>query len=533
VRPLPASPEPDRSFELARAPADAELPPDERTEPIPTSPFPPGPGGDLAKLFEDSAGELTPEPAPVDLSAPLAPPRRSPPAEDLAALAGFTPAWGVAGPSHALSIDGKLSTHVSSLATVPEPETPPPPAPLFGGAGTVLDDLPSLDPAGLPAHGELELDAGTDTGGWSGAPPGLGGAPLELDPELPSMELDPRPPPEPAPAPAPAPALDLAWSIPAGPAAPAAAPAPVAASSAPMSFGWDDPFSEPSPPPRAAPPPAPAPEPLAIAPRAPAPNAVILDEAPRSFVGKADHDVFDMRPGPRSSDASLGTSEGSGELLPDIPETPEPAPALALPTTSGPMPSIISKPPGRIRLGLQDSVAPGTARQVSAVLLNVGLAALLLLVTVGVVSSWATVGRVDGSALSPRRLLQALRPGSGVTPVDVSPGTYETRSGRSLLYVRGRVLNRGAPSARVRVRAEVWDGAQAVKSGETLAGAIATPEELWRAATPADVEALRARLLGAAKPVPDGQGADFLVLLDEAPRDLSGLRLKVTATVDR
>jgi hypothetical protein len=154
-------------------------------------------------------------------------------------------------------------------------------------------------------------------------------------------------------------------------------------------------------------------------------------------------------------------------------------------------------------------------------------------VVVGLVSSWATAGRVDGSALSPRRLLQALQAGVGVMPVEVTPGTYETRSGRSLLYVRGRVQNRGAPSSRVRVRAEVWDGAQAVKSGETLAGSIATPEELWRAVSPADVEALRARLVGAAKPVADGQVADFLVLLDDAPRDLSGLRLKVTATVER
>ena len=169
----------------------------------------------------------------------------------------------------------------------------------------------------------------------------------------------------------------------------------------------------------------------------------------------------------------------------------------------------------------------------SAAILNVGLAALLLLVVVGVVSSWATAGRVDGAALSPRRLLQALRPGIGVSPVEVTPGTYETRSGRWLLYVRGRVLNRGAPPGRVRVRAEVWDGAQAVKTGETLAGAIATPEELWRAATPADVEALRSRLLAAATPVRDGQEADFLVVLDEAPWDLSGLRLKVTASVDR
>jgi UDP-3-O-acyl-N-acetylglucosamine deacetylase len=72
-----------------------------------------------------------------------------------------------------------------------------------------------------------------------------------------------------------------------------------------------------------------------------------------------------------------------------------------------------------------------------------------------------------------------------------------------------------------------------VKAGETLAGAIATPEQLWRAATPADVEALRASLLAAAKPVSDGQGADFLVLLDDAPRDLAGLRLQITASIER
>ncbi|HEY1907560.1 MAG TPA: zinc-ribbon domain-containing protein [Myxococcaceae bacterium] len=530
VRPLPPSPEPDPSLEVARAPPYAELDAEGSGAPVPPPPFPAGPGGNLSHLFEATPGELTPEPAAVDLSAPLALPRRSLPPEDLAALAGFTPAWGVAGPSHALSVDGKISTHVSSLAAVPEKEPSAPPEPIFGGAGTVLDDLPSLDRAGLPAHGELELDTGTDTAGWSGQPPGLGGAQLELEPELPSMELDRRLPPEPEPVPAPAP--DLAWSFPAGPAAPvAAAPAPVPAPApapAPASLGWDDPFSEPSPPSRPPPAPPPVPEPLALAPRAPAPNAVILDEAPQPVTGSPDHAFFEMPSGPRPS---LGVPEVYGGLLPDIPETPEPAAASLLPTTSGPMPTI-SKPPSRIRLGLQDSERPGTARQVSAVILNVGLAALLLLVVVGMVSSWATVGRVEGAALSPRRLLQALRPGSGVAPVDVSPGTYETRSGRSLLYVRGRVLNRGAPSARVRVRAEVWDGAQAVKSGETLAGAIATPEELWRAATPADVEALRARLLGAAKPVPDGQGADFLVLLDEAPRDLSGLRLKVTATVD-
>ncbi|HVP59412.1 MAG TPA: hypothetical protein VMT11_02520, partial [Myxococcaceae bacterium] len=326
------------------------------------------------------------------------------------------------------------------------------------------------------------------------------------------------------PPPEPAPSSGLGWSLPTAPAP--SAPPPAAA---PPGLGWDDPFGEPLPPP----PPRPATsEPAGPAPRTTASStSVVLDEAPPPGPGSPDHGFFEM-PAADASLAPPAPPEPSGALLPDIPEAEEARSVAPVPATSGPMPAI-SKPPGRARLGLQERELPGTARRVSAVILNVGLAALLLLVVLGLASSWATVGRVDGSALSPRRLLQALRPGSGVTPVEVTPGTYETRSGRSLLYVRGRVLNRGAPSARVRVRAEVWDGAQAVKTGETLAGAIATPEELWRAASPADVEALRTRLLGAATPVADGQQADFLVLLDEAPRDLSGLRLRVTASVDR
>jgi hypothetical protein len=440
-------------------------------------------------------------------------------------MSGFTPAWGLAAPSRALSVEGIVSQHTSSLDPAVEPAAPPPP-PQVGGEGTVLDDLPSLEPGGLPARDEIELQArasAPDWGGIGGAD--LGGNQIELEPELPSMELDRRPPPEPVPAPPP----DPPWSHDAVPVPPSPAPAaelawsPPAAASPEAGLGWDDPFSEPYPPAR--PPPAPVPMELATTPRSTAPNAVVLDEAPPLAPRTPDHGFFDM-PGSASPPAP------EASLLPDIPETAEPPPAPVLATVSGPL-SRITRPPGRVRLGLQERELPGAARQVSAVVLNVGLAALLLLVVVGLVSSWAAGGRVDGSALSPRRLLQALRPGVGVTPVEVTPGTYETRSGRSLLYVRGRVQNQGAPSTRVRVRAEVWDGAQAVKTGETLAGAIATPEELWRAVSPADVEALRSRLAHAATPVADGQQADFLVLLDEAPRDLSGLRLKVTASAER
>jgi predicted Zn finger-like uncharacterized protein len=539
VRPLPHADDPE-PFPDDEPETSPHLPvePAESRAPTSVRPLPPVSPSGLANLFEDQPEE---EPRPPRLAertelAAARTPADLPSGEDLASLAGFTPAWGLASPSRALSVDGILSRHTPSLAPAVEPVAPPP-APQFGGEGTVLDDLPSLEPEPLPAHGDIELDAGSSAPDWSGIGGAtLGGNQIDLEPELPAMELDRRPAPEPAPAPAPEPPwalaplsatsppaldppppADLDWMPPTASAPQAPTPAPAAA------LGWDDPFSEPPPPPR----PPPPPEAPATAPRPEAPNAVLLDEAPLPAPRSPD-DFFEM---PESSGARPPGQ--SGALLPDIPETVEPPPAPVLPTVAGRMPSIISKPPGRIRLGLQERELPGAARQVSAVILNVGLAGLLLLVVAGLVSSWATAGRVDGSALSPRRLLQTLQAGVGVTPVEVTPGTYETRSGRSLMYVRGRVQNRGAPSARVRVRAEVWDGAQAVKSGETLAGSIATPEELWRAVSPADVQALRARLVGAAKPVADGQVADFLVLLDDAPGDLSGLRLKVTATVER
>ncbi|MGZ3479981.1 MAG: zinc-ribbon domain-containing protein [Myxococcaceae bacterium] len=484
-------------------------PPSMDMGPLPVWPLPSaitaGHDPDLSDPFDASPypeGEV-PQPEPVPAPASAVDPH-------LATLAGFTPAWGVAAPVRALSVDGTLSNNAPSLSPAIEPESPPP-EPQFGGAGTVLDDLPALEPApALPPDG-LELDPGDAARDWTGAAPaGYGGAQIELERDLASMDLDVGLPPTP-----PSPPADPDWSL------PPPAIAPVAPAAASPGVAWDDPF--------AAAPSAPVfPEPVAPPPRAaPSDMSVILDEAPSAGLGGPEHGLFEM-PGP-------GPAQAPGlSLLPDIPDAAEfgAATPMAPPGLAAPVPAI-SKPPSRARLGLQERELPGTARRVSGVILNVGLAALLLVVVAGLASSWVSGGHLDGSALSPRRLLQALRAGSGVSPVEIVPGTYETQSGRSLLYVRGRVLNRGAPAGRVRVRAEVWDGAQAVKAGETLAGAIATPEQLWRAATPADVEALRASLLAAAKPVSDGQGADFLVLLDDAPRDLAGLRLQITASIER
>jgi hypothetical protein len=183
-------------------------------------------------------------------------------------------------------------------------------------------------------------------------------------------------------------------------------------------------------------------------------------------------------------------------------------------------------------MGLDERAEPGPARRLTAVVLNVGIAGLLLLLVAGLGTGYVNQGRLDWSVLSPHRWLTVLGPRHGVAPTELTNGLYETRSGRSVLYVRGMVQNRGEPTSWVRVRAELWDGGRRVKTGETLAGASATPEELWQAGTALELEALRQKLLASATTVADGRSAEFLVVFDEPPADLAGLRLRVLASVE-
>jgi hypothetical protein len=374
--------------------------------------------------------------------------------------------------------------------------------------GTLLDDLPSLDDLDPRPAESLELDTHPEQSGWSGASPlGHAAAQFELASGMGSVELDaaPKPPATVAVSPPPIPAPEpLAWDAPFAPAVrpPAAPPAPVS------DFG--DPFAEP-------------------VNSAPSNPSVQLDDALLMEPAR-ERGLFEMgRPGPPAPTMD-------GPLLPDIPDLSEPVPAPGSSPTgsmSGPL-SIgrLSRPPGRARLGLDDRGEPGRARRVSGFLLNVGIAALLLVVVGALGSGYLSEGRMEWSMLSPRRWLATVRSPSGVSPTDVTNGTYETRSGRALVYVRGRVLNRGEPDSRIRVEAELWDGGRRVKTNDTLAGASASPEELWMAGTPAEVEALRRKLLAQARGVPAGGEADFLVLFDEVPPELGSLRLRVVTKVE-
>ena len=430
VRALPPEAEP-RSMENTELELDT-IPP--AGPPAPVHAQPPSSESGLAGLFEEHPPDVS-QPRQEAASSP-GPPGTVPLSDDLASLAGFTPAWGLAAPSRALSVDGTLSNHTPSLSPASDPESLPP-APQFGGTGTVLDDLPSLEPSDLPAHGELELDPGTGTPDWSevsptslggnenrarGRPP-VGGA---RSPSVPGARRCARGRPFLVGSGEPGSARSLAqrrlgaratWPAASCACARGRVRTERAAGSRLFRIRVGQSVLGPL---RISAPPARARVQRRGARRGTLPG-----------LAGADHGFFEM---PSGTPVPSGTPapEPSGALLPDIPEAAEPVSAPLSLTTSGPLPTI-SKPPGRARLGLQESERRGTARRVSAAILNVGLAALLLLVVVGVVSSWATAGRVDGAALSPRRLLQALRPGIGVSPVEVTPGTYETRSGRWLL----------------------------------------------------------------------------------------------------
>jgi len=515
-------PEPAWSFPPAPAPraggaatAVAVDPEEPVTAPMPVSPLP-APEPAEAAMARTHLAELDAVPDPL----------RSEPSPfgstaDLASLAGFTPAWGVAAPIRALDADGTVSHHKSQLEVPPPPPepTPPrepigeplPPEPVgaLGPVGTLLDDLPSLeDLPGAPDE-SLQLDLNPAGSAWSGAAPlGHAAAVFELPAGTSSVELDqPGPPPPPPEA------------------------APQAQSSAPVSREWDAPFAPALPPPPASPlPPSEFGDPFAELPTAgagPVPSVPLDDPLEVA----QERGLFEMgRPGPPSPSVDLGP------LLPEIPESEPAAPPPGSSPTgsmSGPFTlGRLSRPPSRIRLGLDDRGEPGAARRVSGFLLNVGIAALLLVVVAALGSGYLSEGRMEWSMLSPRRFFQIFRPPSGVSPTDVTNGTYETRSGRSLLYVRGRVLNRGEPEARVRVEAELWDGGRRVKTSDTVAGASASPEELWMASTPAAVESLRQKLLARAHGIPSGAGADFLVLFDEVPPELGSLRLRVVTSVD-
>jgi predicted Zn finger-like uncharacterized protein len=245
--------------------------------------------------------------------------------------------------------------------------------------------------------------------------------------------------------------------------------------------------------------------------------------------------LFDMpgRPAAEEQAAEAVVPAAPSSLLADVPEAIPDAPvhpASGLPAVPPTTLSRVSRPPtGTSVLGLEEPRELGRARRFSGAVVNIGVAALLVVVLAAVGNVYMNEGRLDWAALSPRRWAALFVPPNGIITRDVTNGLYETRGGRPLAYVRGQVENRGLRPGQVVVRAEIWDGSQLLGKSEGLAGVLPTPEEMVEASTRRDVQALRARLQQGAPAVLPGKATDFVLLFDEPPKAESGLRLKVSA----
>lgn len=401
----------------------------------------------------------------------------------------------------------------------------------------------------------LELDTGSPHSAWQGSIEGG----LELPPapevaefdfgdlnslESPSFPVAPATAAPPPAAPASTGSLDFdALMEPAAPAQPASRSL---AASPSLSFGELDMPPPPEPPAPAVPQPGPGgmePDIRAMPPGAVAPsNRTPTGELFGRSATRLDEESFPMDRDPAADRAALfdmpapvGASEAEAptSLLADVPDAVPDAPthpSAGLPPVPATQLGRVSRPPtGTSVLGLEERREFGAARRVSGAVVNIGVAGLLVVVLAAVGSVYVNEGRLDWAALSPRRWTALFVPPTGIITLDVSNGLYETRGGRPVAYVRGRVENRGQQPGQVKVRAEIWNGSQLLGTSEGLAGVLPTPEEMVEASTRRDVEALRTRLQQGAPTLASGKSADFVLLFDEPPTEVSGLRLKVTA----
>lgn len=191
---------------------------------------------------------------------------------------------------------------------------------------------------------------------------------------------------------------------------------------------------------------------------------------------------------------------------------------------------LVQKPVGKPEdaRGLDAVASAGAARRVSGMVINISVAAALILVLMTVGSVYLNEGKLDASAISFSRVRSLLFPIRDMVARDVSNGLYETQHGRPVFYVRGEVENRSGKKGKLKVRAEILDGAQLVRAAEGYVGSAPSPEELYAITAAEDLQALNTKLDKQAKEIDPGQRASFLLAFYEYPPDLSSFRLKVT-----
>jgi predicted Zn finger-like uncharacterized protein len=212
------------------------------------------------------------------------------------------------------------------------------------------------------------------------------------------------------------------------------------------------------------------------------------------------------------------SGSGSGALGPNPaprPAMPAPARPAALPRASGP--KVRSRPRRR----------------------RTAVGSLVNAAAVSAVAAAATVFALrnpppGGQRISrPADILHLLagRPAGDLIADELQSGPYATATGRSLLVVRGRVINRGStPRGPIEVAAELLHRGGAALRQTARAGALPTPEDLWRVESAAAVAELNARSAEVAERLPPGGSAPFAVVYFDCPEDLAERELRLTLT---
>lgn len=415
-------------------------------------------------------------------------------------------------------------------AVPPEPATPPRPTP------------PAVRPPAVVAPPALAPRAPAVEAAPGFGPEGVALPPLPLPPAPPTPVPAAAPAAVPAAAPAAVPAAD-----------PAAAPAADPDDRTGLSELWD-PFGITDPravPQRAAPQrPAPASAPPSArepaAPRVPAIQATLelaeLVDGPQRRGRPSAGPGLDAAPPPPSvldELAPLATSaEAPRAQAPDEPSadgiTSTAALTLDLPASTPPR----EPPPSTGAAPAAPAVQPAAAEPEPAgatptpdplraprprrlgPFLRAGVP-LAVAVALGALAVFGDVGaRLRGRAATAD---------GAVSVVGLRSGPYETRSGAPVLVVRGEVVARRAVKGRVAVRVDLVEGGAVTASAVALAGAQATPEDVFGAGEPEAAAALRRRLDAAAvEALAAGARAPFLAVLPAASAR-SGLELRVTA----
>ncbi len=204
----------------------------------------------------------------------------------------------------------------------------------------------------------------------------------------------------------------------------------------------------------------------------------------------------------------------TAEEAPLAPELAAPAPSVPAPAPTSASATPAPEPPA----------ASGGGGRLVAALTNTLSLALLIAVAVALFLAWR--GGVSARSMGPF----ARRPAPLVEALAVRGGLYDTAAGPAVLVVRGRVGARVAVSGAVRVRVDLVESGRVVATAVGLAGATATPEQVFETGAPEASAALRRALDGrAATSLAAGATEPFLVVFPPPAPDPRGLELRVAA----